>query len=197
MALSQRTRRGSLCGLVGRTEQRRLAACVLAVVGAHWLVSMFWMPRARPVDTPVIHVRAEHALVEILAPAGARVYYTKDGTDPGGKGKTMELYLGPFTLKPGMWQLAAIAKRAGHPDSAEARFPVPCILLGAFSYLLTFESHGASSIFPTSFRTCSAPATRMTRRCFVRRPTAPRRERATRTCARVLVASLLAPGCEK
>ena len=52
MAPSQRTRRGSLCGWVGRTEQRRLAACVLAVVGAHWLVSMFWMPRARPVDTP-------------------------------------------------------------------------------------------------------------------------------------------------
>jgi len=76
-----------------------------------------------PRDT-VIHVRAEHALVEILEPAGARVYYTKDGTDPAGKGKTMELYLGPFTLKPGKWQLAAIAQRAGHPDSAEARFPV-------------------------------------------------------------------------
>ena len=72
----------------------------------------------------VIHVSAEHALVEILAPAGARVYYTKDGTDPAGKGKTMELYIGPFTLKPGKWQLAAIAKRAGHPDSAQARFPV-------------------------------------------------------------------------
>ena len=82
------------------------------------------LARTRSPRGTVIHVSAEHALVEILAPAGARVYYTKDGTDPAGKGKTMELYIGPFTLKPGKWQLAAIAKRAGHPDSAQARFPV-------------------------------------------------------------------------
>ena len=96
---------------------RRVPHRAAAVVRALALPSAL-TPRART----VIHVRAEHALVEILAPAGAKVYYTRDGTDPAGT-NAMELYLGPFTLFPGMWQLAAVAKRAGQPDSAVVRFP--------------------------------------------------------------------------
>lgn len=63
----------------------------------------------------VIHVQVEHGIVEILAAVGAKVYYTKDGTIPAGK-NSMELYLGPFTLRPGLWSIVATAKHAGQLD---------------------------------------------------------------------------------
>jgi hypothetical protein len=135
-----------------RTARRRLAVFALTAIAAHACISFLFMPHPKRVEIPgvnpqcrpvlvslmrlvsetclhaccsscaVIHVQKEHALVEILAPHGARVYYSMDGTIPAGK-DSMELYLGPFTLLPGMWQLVAIAKHAGQTDSDVARFP--------------------------------------------------------------------------
>lgn len=86
------------------------------------LVSVALMPGQKRVEEPIIHVQVEHGLVEIMAQPGVRVHYTKDGTVPASK-SSAELYLGPFALLPGRWQLSAIAKRAGHLDSEVARFP--------------------------------------------------------------------------
>jgi len=63
----------------------------------------------------VIHVQVEHRMVEILAGVGARVYYSKDGSTAADTAE-MERYLGPFTLRPGVWQLVAIAKHTGKVD---------------------------------------------------------------------------------
>ena len=113
---------GRLLAWVCGTHGRRLVAVGLAALAANALATLLLLPRQRRVDPPVIRVQEEHGLVEVLAPPGQQVFYTKDGSMPTGKSST-ELYLSPFTLYPGSWQLVAIAKHRGSSDSEAARFP--------------------------------------------------------------------------
>ena len=110
------------CGIKRRRKGLRLVGFLLVAIASHALVSVYFRPRKERVAPPVIHVQEHNGFVEIHSPHAAKVYYATDGSLPSSTNST-ELYMGPFALLPGLWQIAAVAARDGRLDSEVARFP--------------------------------------------------------------------------
>eukprot|EP00961_Rhodomonas_salina_P246389 3329242-Rhodomonas_salina.2 len=80
-----------------------------------------FFPRGRKTAIPTLAIGLDTALVQMHCDTpGASIYFTKDGSIPSGR-SVLELYTGAFRLRPGKWQLTAIAKRKDWERSEVAR----------------------------------------------------------------------------